>query len=213
MPTENDYQYLIQNTAPWYEWRNKGIGSSDAAVLMCANDYQTIEELYQSRITGIKKQDEANAYIFATGHEVENYVRDIYEWETKLSFFPMNFEYKHWPIARYSSDGFNIEHWQGIEIKLGKKFDIDRLIAHSIIPPQYYAQLQWAMMCSESQQFEYVTQRLSMPNRRHRGQIHRLKVYPDIKYQREMLRRARWFWAHIEQKIPLKMRKARCIKF
>lgn len=190
----------------WHEWRAGGLGSSDISVLMNTNPWKKIEELWLDK-QGLGKPQKDN-WAMQKGRTNEPFARDMYNDKYGTNCEPCNFEYDGWNIMRGSSDGFCLNSSTLIEIKVPGAADIAKAKL-GLVPEKYHAQCQHLMLTSGVDKLDYVTLDTTLPI----WDIYVVRLKTNVKYQRELIRRARWFWHKIENKIPLTLRKARCIKF
>jgi len=183
-----------QDSQGWHEWRSKGLGSSDAPVLMGVSPWRTITELWQEKALGIKK-DQSN-WATQRGKDLESTARDMYEFEYDVRMAPKNFIHKRFSYMRGSSDGFSDVMKYGIEIKCPGKADLNKA-RQGQVPEKYVPQLQWLMLVSGSRHIDYC----SFDGK---TELVVIKVHADLDYQRDLIRMARWFWMHVRHKIELK---------
>lgn len=103
---------MDQNTLNWHEWRRKGIGASDAPVIMGVSKYKTPWDLFREKIGEIVPDDERN-FVGEKGHHLEAKARAIFEL-LKNDAFPPALVEKKGDIFRASLDGYNgKEVWEG----------------------------------------------------------------------------------------------------
>ena len=77
-----------------------------------------------------------------------------------------------------------------------RKSDIVKA-SHGIIKPDHYPQLQHQLFVTKANYVDYVV--FDGLN-----QIYVNRVFPDLKYQRNLVRLARWFWRQVETKTEIK---------
>lgn len=146
------------NREDWLKWRQGGIGSSDAPVIMGVSRFKTIEQLLGEK-TGTLAKYEANQYIKDRGNRIEPMVRELYEKQMGIQFPAVsvyNTENEHL-IA--SLDGMDDNNNLIIEIKLmttaapGKRNTETagykkwlQAKDENIVPVDYYPQLQHQLM-------------------------------------------------------------------
>lgn len=187
---------IDQDSKEWHAWRSKGLGSSNAPVLMGVSPWQTIEDLWQEKALGIKK-DQTN-WATERGKKLEDVARDIYEFEYANQMPATTMVHKRFNYILASLDGFNHSLNYGIEIKCPGKKDLD-LARKGIIPEKYFPQLQWLMLTSDSNHIDYCSYD-------GKSELVVIKVFSDKAYQRDLIRMARWFWFHVRHKIKLPQR-------
>lgn len=128
---------IEQGSDEWLKWRQKGLGSSDAAVIMGISPYKTPYKLWQEKIQdGIAEQKEN--FIFEKGHRVEAIIRARIEMQTGHEWQPALYSRADKLFIRCSMDCANNELRQGKELKyVGKE-----VFKNKIVPPHYVAQIQ-----------------------------------------------------------------------
>lgn len=139
---------LTQNEKEWYEWRLRGIGASDAPIIMGKSKYMTKLELWDQKFKKEppKPEDMEPNFIQKKGHRLEAWARPGIEFSTGLTWKPALFEHKSFPFIRASLDGWNPEALEVWECKyMGK--DLWNALADESkhlserIPVQYFDQL------------------------------------------------------------------------
>lgn len=191
--SEND---LAQGSDLWKKARLSAIGGSEIATIMGLNPYETAYQLWQIK-TGLKEApDLSNNYNIIRGHKLEPKARELTEDKLNRKFEPCTFQSEEYSFIRYSSDGYDQEHNELIEIKCpGPKNH--QIICDTNAPLDYYVpQCQWALMITDAKCIHFVSYNQEFPE-----PIHIVTVYPDIDYQKNMLDIAIDFWHKVENKI------------
>ena len=112
---------MEQNTDKWLEWRRKGIGASDAPVIMGLSKFQTPIELFDIKL-GRVVSDSAPNFIQAKGNRLEPIARAKYELMENIDMKPALCQHVEYEYMRASMDGLTENRKRGLEIKyLGKK--------------------------------------------------------------------------------------------
>lgn len=181
------------------KWRSKGLGSSDAAILLGWSPWKTIEELYLEK-TGVKEQ-EFNFFqkaAMARGRSLEPMIREWYEKREGLKYPAETKEHQVFKFLRASCDGINHQTKRLIEIKTANKQDHEHA-KNGIVPTKYYPQVQWLMMLWDYKECDYVSLGSDKT-------FELVRVFQDIETQDELTKRAIFFWNHITTKSkPLPM--------
>lgn len=174
----------------WLRWRARGIGATDAVVLAGVSPWKTIQELWKEKVTG--KSEVVENWAMKRGKELEPLARDIYEYQNKVLVPPKNVVHKKFDFIKASLDGYNEKLSLIVEIKTPGKSDLE-IAKKNMIPAKYYPQVQWQLMITEFSACDYVT---------YDGKetIYVKRVFPDLKYQRNLLRVGRWFWKQVQEK-------------
>jgi putative phage-type endonuclease len=127
---------MDQKTNEWLEWRRKGIGSSDAPIVMGSSPYMTRFQLWQVK-TNTKVITQENMAI-DRGNHWEPIARARYEISTGIEFEPQLFE-KDFMLA--SLDGWNEEQKIILEIKVPGK-EVFEMAKKGKVHPMYVWQLE-----------------------------------------------------------------------
>jgi putative phage-type endonuclease len=174
----------------WHIWRNAGLGSSDAAVIMGHYDYKTPYQLWEEK-TG-KKPDKNNGN-FATnkGNELEPIARAKYELKTGLSMPAGQYQHHEFEFLRATMDGYDVSLKRGIEIKyVGKD-----VFQSEEIPGKHIAQVQHQFIVTGAKQIDYV--KISAEK-----EIKIIPCYPNQSYIMDYLKRAIIFWTLVQSDSP-----------
>lgn len=185
-----------QNTVQWKEWRDRGLGASDAPIVMGDSPWTTRFELWAYK-TGLMARPEANEYqkrAMQRGHDLEPTVRKWYEKLIGKKFPATSFEHNEFSFLRASLDGYNEELNINLEIKCPGKVDHGLAMAGKV-PKKYYAQLQMQMLVSGAPNTAYVSWDGE-------ESFVRLGVSADEQYQAKLLAAMLDMWNYIEGKIP-----------
>lgn len=131
---------MEQGTPEWLEWRQQGIGASDASVLVGLNKWKSLEQLWLEKRGEYETPD--NKYM-ARGREKESEALECFMEEVEdYEYTPFVLTHSEFSRHRASLDGWNGEI--AVEIKCpGKKDHSEACQAR--IPKHYYPQLQWQM--------------------------------------------------------------------
>lgn len=111
-----------QGSPAWLQWRNGGIGSSDAALIaayhgMCerASWMGSLNALYEEKVTGVSKVVEN--MVMRRGKEGEAPARQSFENMTGIVVMPLCAEMDEEPRLRASFDGITFDNLETVEIK------------------------------------------------------------------------------------------------
>ncbi len=126
---------IEQGSAEWLELRRTKITSTDAAVILGANPWKTIEKLKEEKF-GVK-DDYKNAAM-QRGQDLEPVARKLYEDLYSIKLMPKVFVRD---FAMASVDGICEKNEHLIEIKCPLEKNCKKAISEKI-PPYYFAQMQ-----------------------------------------------------------------------
>lgn len=180
-----------QRTDEWLAWRRKGIGSSDAAVIMNASPWQTRFGLWLDK-TGRAKEPEVN-YAMQRGINLEPEARAHYELLCDVDMPPVLAELKEWPIARASLDGWNKDSRRFLEIKCPGKDSHAKALAGEI-PENYKWQMCHQAMVTDALGADYFSYKDK------KGVI--VKFTRDKDAEAILLAEEKKFWALVESDTP-----------
>jgi putative phage-type endonuclease len=150
---------MKQNTKLWYDWRGKGLGASDAPIIMGDSPWSSPFQLWGEK-TGLLPKREANAFAIAAmrrGQDMEPEARAAYEKLTGLVTQPLAGEHEVHTFLRASLDGIDPTLTHFVEIKCPGQEAHDKA-KKGQIPPYYYAQVQQQFLvtgCTSGDYFSY----------------------------------------------------------
>jgi putative phage-type endonuclease len=180
---------MQQNTDSWEKWRQEGIGSSDAPVIMGVSPWKTPLQLWEEKI-GIRQGFQGNNATIR-GHQMEPKARAAFELEMGIEFIPMVAEHFNFPYMRASLDGWNAEEQAVLEIKCPGKEDHD-LAKSGKVPEKYWPQLQHQLFVTGGKVAYYYSydgeSGITIP------------VYPDHEYMKQLFEKEQDFWEMVVNK-------------
>lgn len=189
---------MEQNSNQWLEWRKKGIGSSDAPIIMDESEYMTRHQLWQQKLGLFEQPDEDN-FIQALGHKFEKVARARMEIELGMSLPAEVAERKDMPFFRSSFDGINTKEKVFVEIKYVGKEKFDN-VKQGQLPPPHFTQMQHQFFVAGNFTAYYVCYTLTK-NRQDIDEFQFIPVKPDEKYILHYVERALEFWHQVQNKI------------
>lgn len=187
----NEAKPLVQGTEAWLRWRGKGLGSSDAAVLLGWSPWREATELFGEKRGTFKPtfgfhQQRA----MDRGKRLEPLIRKWYETQSGgAPFTEGTAEDSDSPFMRASFDGINHALRRIIEIKAPNASD-HHLAKEGFVPEKYVPQVQWLLMLSGYSHCDYVSY----------GSDDTYAILPvgtDPAMQKELRFRAMIFWEHV----------------
>ena len=145
-----------QNTENWLSWRSKGIGASDAPIILGKSPWKTPYQLYLEKVTGKEFFQENPAT--QKGKLLEAPARKAAEKDLNTIFSPKCYQHHEHNWMRASLDGISMEG-EILEIKCpynpqSPKSD-HQLALEGKIPEKYYAQLQHQLEVTQAQKGYY----------------------------------------------------------
>lgn len=143
---------LIQGSDVWLEWRNHGIGGSDAPVIMGVSPWMTAYELWEIK-TGKREQKVSN-WAMKRGTDMEPIARQAYEEKTGHIMEPVCLTHPQLEWMRASLDGITLEGDLALEIKCPGRDDHATTKAGKV-PDKYVPQVQHILAVSGAKSLHY----------------------------------------------------------
>lgn len=184
---------LEHGSQDWLLWRTRGIGSSDAPVLAGVSPWKDVYELWSEKVTGESKVKDN--WAMQRGRDLEAVARDIFEFEYGCLVPPRNLVHPKYAFIKASLDGLCEAENYLVEFKAPGKADLE-LAKLGVIPDKYYAQVQWQLLVSGCKFGMYVCYD-------GKTSLYPVKVFPNQRYIKNLVRLARWFWHKVENKIEI----------
>lgn len=182
---------MEQRSTDWFEWRKKGIGSSDVSAILDLSPYMTRYQLWRIK-TGLDPQVVDNAATYR-GRKFEDKARACFELQSFKEYEPKIFQSEQYPFMRVSLDGWNEEEREILEIKVPGKNTL-LLAANSEIPDHYKAQIQYQMFVANAKKATYFA---FDPDLELGFSIH---VDPDLSFIKVMVDRVIEFWKLVQKR-------------
>jgi putative phage-type endonuclease len=139
----------------WLKWRNLGIGSSDAPIIMGVSPWSTPYKLWTEK-TGLNKTKSLGNWATQRGNDLEPIARAKYEFQSGLDFPAVNMTHATELFMRASLDGYNEEAKIILEIKCPNAKDHALAVSGSV-PEKYFPQLQHQLMVTGANEVHYVS--------------------------------------------------------
>lgn len=130
---------LEQGTDEWREWRHRGLGASDAPIIMGENPWKTSGELLLEK-RGSPVDSEQNAAM-ARGTQLEPEARRRYIGKTGKHVIPACLQSTLYEWFRASVDGISANGDAVVEIKCGNSV-YRKVSQYGRVPDYYYGQVQ-----------------------------------------------------------------------
>ena len=141
---------LEQGSDAWLNWRNDGIGASDASTIMGENQFKSADKLLYEKKHRI---NEPSNEAMKEGTRLEPEARRAYEKETNINVTPLCVESIKYPWLRASLDGISKKGDILVEIKCGKSSM--RKAQQGYIPNYYHGQIQHQLMITGLEKIDY----------------------------------------------------------
>lgn len=199
---------MIQNTQEWHEWRKKGLGASEAPIVMGVSPYTTRYQLWQEKISPEIDRSEKESFITRFGHEFEIKAQARLELETGIEVETACVEHYLHPWLRASLDACSFEDRIFGEIKyMGQKnLELVRETKAPLI--HHFPQIQHQFMVTGFKKAYYVVYSLDA-DRKNILDYECVELVPDFEYiEKKLYPELLEFWFMIVNKIePEKVKK------
>jgi putative phage-type endonuclease len=185
---------MEQQSETWHEWRGKGLGSSDAPIIMGTSPWKTAYQLWEEKTKKVKNTFKGN---FATdrGNRLEPMIRACYEFEQNHEAPPILCSNPQYPFIRASLDGYCVAKNIILEIKAPGQVDHATALEGKV-PEKYYPQLQHQLLAMpEAKLCHYY----SSDGKESRALV---EVTRDPEYQEKLLEALTKFWKCVAEDTP-----------
>ena len=179
---------LQQNTPAWLEWRNQGIGASDAPAIMGENPWKSVDYLLREKCTG--KVYDPNA-VMARGAGLEPEARKCYERKFGIRIAAACLQSTRYEWLRASVDGLAADGSTVVEIKCGESV-YRKSAATREVPDYYFGQLQHILAVTGLHEIDFWCYLPSRP------EVH-IAVARDDGYIKRLLEAEHAFWQRVVQ--------------
>jgi putative phage-type endonuclease len=184
MPRPYQIIALVERTAAWWQWRQGGVGSSDAATILGVKPAKSTERLLFEKQHPPK--DSGRNFVRAQGAALERAARTHYILAVGSTVEPTCVQNIDRPWQRASLDGLSADGERAVEIKCGQAA-YQRATARRRPPQHHYAQLQHILSVTNLPVIDYWCYFPSHPPLR-------LEVPRDEAYIERLLAAEEIFW-------------------
>ena len=191
---------MEQRSDNWLAWRSKGIGGSDAPIVMGVSPYKTPYQLWEEK-TGRKKPDDQSNWATERGNRLEPIARAKYELLRDIEMGPATCQHFQYEFMRASMDGWNPQLKRGLELKFAGKADHEGARAGKI-PDKYWPQVQHQIFVTGAEVIDYGSYYVPKDVPDHQGELIVVEVKPDIEYIKQYLKIAIKFWECVTTSTP-----------
>lgn len=178
---------LQQGTTEWLEWRNKGIGASDAPAIMGENPWKSPAQLLSEKL-GTAKKFEGNAAM-ARGTALEPEARKRYESINKIRVAPACLQSNKHNWQRASVDGLSDNGSAVVEIKCGESV-YKKTAGSRQVPSYYVGQLQHILAVTDLAHIDFFCWLPGL------AEVH-LRINRDDAYIGRLIAAEQTFWQQV----------------
>lgn len=145
---------LVQGSPEWHEYRSKGIGASDASIIMGVSPWATPYQLwiYNNGLSEKKEMTQSMKF----GSDNEQQLREYFQQKKNVQVQPKVVESSLYPWMFASMDGLSEDGEIAVEIKCTNA-EYHKMCKESRVPDVYYPQVQHQMFVCELDQIYYLS--------------------------------------------------------
>jgi putative phage-type endonuclease len=191
---------LEQNTTEWLEWRRKGLGASDACIVMGVSEYKTRRQLWENKLK--LRPDDEESYITELGHKFEPKARARFALESGIDLkADVCIVHDEFPYLRASLDGHCEKERVFAEIKMVGKKKMEWLKANKVPLPEHFPQVQQQFLVTKYERGFYIAYCLNDDKTEIVDYI-AFPVQPDRGFIPELFKELTAFWKLVETQTP-----------
>jgi len=192
---------MDQEGKSWHEWRKKGLGSSDAPIIVGVSPYKTPYQLWEEKLD-IKNHDSGSDFVKELGHRFEKSARADINLKYELDLKPECIIHEKIPWLRASLDAVDPSSRTLAEIKYVGQKKLDLIRQNKAVLLEHYPQIQHQFLVSGFEKGFYVAYTLD-DARKNIADVEILRVEPNIEYIRDKLYpNLQAFWKCITNQTP-----------
>lgn len=185
---------LSQRSDEWHEWRNQGIGASEACILE-GNGRITPYALWEKKCGFTEDSNYLNGAM-AHGIHCEEIALKAFNKEMELGCVPLCVEDEEHPYIRASLDGYDEREEILIEIKSPVSESTLSEAREREIKEEWAVQMQWQMMIVKPKRAFLVV--WDHP----RSCFYSIEQFPDVKRWETLRCAAQYFWNNVVTSTP-----------
>jgi len=182
-----------QRSPEWFENRRSHIGGSDISIINGTNPWKSPYTLWLEK-TGKKGPDKTTPAM-QRGIDMEPVALAKYIELHGIPLIPRVMYSKEWEVAMASLDGITENAGVICEIKCPTSFRLYENALELKIPDYYHDQMQWQLWVTKADRCDYF---VYVDDSEHTM----IPVYPDVKYQLSMVKKAKEFWEYVVKDTP-----------
>jgi putative phage-type endonuclease len=193
VPVDTNLPFIIveleQGEREWLEWRQKGIGASDAPAILGENPWKSARDILAEKCGGVVESGQNAA--MARGTQLEPEARRRYMAATGNEVKPACIQSKSYDWLRASVDGISISREALVEIKCGES--VYRKVSRSGQVPDYYVgQLQHILAVTGFKSIDFWCYLPNCPELL-------VTVSRDDRYIEHLIKKEFEFWGIVQQ--------------
>lgn len=185
-----------QLRSKFLEQRKKGVGGSDAPIIMGLSPYKNVYTLWLEKTGLVQAEDISNKFHVAKGIANEPVARALLEEQLQMKFEPTRWEHPVHKHRMCNDDGFNKDFRALIEIKVMGRENHENA-KNGIVPEHYMCQLQYNMSLADALIGYFVSYRVETK------ELVWVTVHPNPEYQQKIFEAVDNFWLnHVIPMVP-----------
>jgi len=191
---------MEQRTDSWTSWRRRGLGASDAPIILGVSPWKTPYQLWLEK-TGRAEPAKGN-WATERGNEMEPRARARYELIHLRDMPPVTMEHPEFPFIRASLDGLSTDGKIVLEIKCPGEKDHQTAKAGQV-PEKYIWQLEHQLFVTGAEEAHYFSYYEKKVDGFVTTRDHALVVYHSVPERRKKLLKELFaFWDYIQKNEP-----------
>lgn len=203
---------LEQNSSEWLRWRTKGLGASDATIIMGLSPWFSREQLLARKEQDLRAAQhvndrppkegkrEADNGAMARGRRLEPIARDIYCDYTGINSKPTCIIHDRYEWMRASLDGLSDDGRFILEVKCVNQND-HRAALDGEVPLKYVPQVQHQLYVADNRPVLHYWSYTDNPRFKPKDRLALVEVRPDQDYQARVLKAEKLFWAELQARL------------
>jgi putative phage-type endonuclease len=198
---------LDQRSPEWLAWRQAGLGSTSAPVIMGRSKWTTKEELWLEKVQAVhrelpewvklklgeKKGGTRNTSSMRRGQDLEPKVRDLHEQWVGVRCDPVCAVHSEYSWLKASLDGYSASHRIVLEIKCPNADDHGAALRGKV-PRHYQDQVDHLLLVTGAEQLHYCSY---SPRFGVSMELAVVRVFPDPRRLEKLLQAEKQFWTDV----------------
>lgn len=180
---------LVQRSTEWYQFRAKSIGASDAPIICGLSPWKSPLQLWMEKTGKIGQPDNSDNFAIQRGIRLEPVVCAMACLLLDRNFVAKTFAHHDKRYIMASLDGWDEDHQEALEIKVGNLADHKKLVGEMestpirrVVPEKYYAQLQQQIYVTDREWTWYASYHTKKGEDEARGDMRIVKCYRDDEF-------------------------------
>lgn len=204
---------LEQNSVEWLRWRTKGLGASDATIIMGLSPWFSREQLLARKDQEFRAaqhvndrppkegaRKEADNGAMARGRRMEPLARDLYCDLTGIKSRPICIIHDRYDWMRASLDGLSDDRRFILEVKCVNQND-HRAALDGEVPLKYVPQVQHQLFVADNRPVLHYWSYTDNAKFKPADRAALVTVKPDLDYQQRIIHAEKLFWTELQTRL------------